>query len=302
MFNKIIVPLDGSSTAEAALPYAEEMAARLGSELVLLFVKEHHDYYSNNIFQAYLDYMTQKAMVAMMPYLKDRENQQVNISNKVMTGNPAEEIIKFAESVKNSQIIMATHGQSGLSIRFPLGSVADKVVRGTTRPVGLIRAEKDKPAVRKPISLKKILAPTDGSKESETSLPYVKDLASRLSAEVTFFNVLSNEINETPKTSKREGPSTARTKINKYLDKLVRDFQKSGVSARYEVADAKQGIGESINQYTTKNEMDLVIMATHGDAGPLRWILGKVSDKVLSEGNTPILLIRTLDTGKTKTS
>jgi hypothetical protein len=68
--------------------------------------------------------------------------------------------------------------------------VAEKVVRATTHPVGLIRAIQDKPAVRQPAKLEKILAPLDGSKGSELSLPYVKEMASRLSAEVTFLTVI----------------------------------------------------------------------------------------------------------------
>ncbi len=58
--------------------------------------------------------------------------------------------------------------------------------------------------------------------------------------------------------------------------------------------DSTEDVAEEINKYTTQNSIDLVVMATHGRSGPRRWILGSVTNKVLHEGNTPIMLIRTL--------
>jgi len=60
VINIVIVPLDGSSTAEVALPYAAESCGSTGHELILLFVKETNDYRSENIIQAYLDNMVMK--------------------------------------------------------------------------------------------------------------------------------------------------------------------------------------------------------------------------------------------------
>src|SRR4030042_862923 len=87
---------------------------------------------------------------------------------------------------------MATHGQSGFT-RWALGSVADKVVRATIRPVTIIRAQGAKPAVHEKGYLSHILAPVDLSKESEAVMPYLEEFASALKAEVTFLFILKRE-------------------------------------------------------------------------------------------------------------
>ncbi len=292
MFEKIIVPLDGSSTAEVAFTYAGEMASRLGSDLILLFVKEPQDYRSEHILQCYLNDRLQAIEQTAAPFLKESGTKEIKVQTQIVTGDPAEEILKFTESIPGSEIIMATHGQSGVGTRWSLGSVAEKVVRATTHPVGLIRATGDKPAVRQPVRLEKILAPLDGSKESETSLPYVKEMASRLNAGVTFLHVLKFEptIFYTPVIRERD---EIITHIREYLDKQVKDCEKNGIKAKYDVAETNtEGVAEMVDKYAVKNGMDLAIMATHGYSGARKLILGSVASNLARQGSIPLLLIR----------
>lgn len=281
-----------SPTAEVALPYAEEMVGRLESELILLLVNEPQDHRSEHMIQCYLDYMFQKTKVGAIPFVKSSEYLEVEINTKILIGNPAEEIIKFTENQENCMIIMATHGQSGVDTPWPLGSVADKVVQYTTKPLGLIQATKDKPDVRKPIRLEKILAPLDGSKESEGSLVYIKNLASRLKAEVIFF-IVSNpdKVAEIIGSTNNFGKDT--NKIKCYLDNIIKDFNKDGVRATEQIKETNEDIAEEINKYTYNNRIDLVAMATHGWSDLQYWKLRSVTNKVLREGNAPIMIVRT---------
>ena len=133
MFEKIIVPLDGSELAEVALPYAEEIAGRMGSDLILLYVKEPNETRSQHMLQCYLESIASTAKAGAEKYLAESGTKKINIETKILTGNPAEEIINFADSTEGAKVIMATHGQSGIT-RWALGSVADKVTRATVRP------------------------------------------------------------------------------------------------------------------------------------------------------------------------
>ena len=137
MYERILVPLDGSDRAELALPFAEELAAKLGSEIILLCVSdsaEAEDYAKHEI---YLEQITEIAKRAAEKLLTNPE-QKVSIRSSVTIGLPAQEIVDFAEQVAVSLIIMATHGRTGVS-RWALGSVAEKVMRASTRPVLLVR-------------------------------------------------------------------------------------------------------------------------------------------------------------------
>jgi nucleotide-binding universal stress UspA family protein len=90
MWDKIIVPMDGSTTAEVALPYAVEFAAISGAELILLFVKEKNDYRSENIIRAYLDSISQKAKQKATRYMRESGKEEIKTRAEILTGNPAE--------------------------------------------------------------------------------------------------------------------------------------------------------------------------------------------------------------------
>jgi nucleotide-binding universal stress UspA family protein len=290
MGQKIIVPLDGSELAEVALPYAEESIGRTGSELIIISVKEPKDTRSPRMLQAYLEKMTEAAEVEAEKYQKNPGGEPVSVRWEILNGNPAEEIISFANREAGSRIIMATHGESGIT-RWALGSVADKVSRIIERPVMLIRAQGSKPAVRERGFFNKLLAPLDGSKESEMTLPLVEELAHDWQAEVTLMQVLKMG-NSVIGYGDLTNPESWKTSVKEYLEKIAGSMQNKGINTKYTIIETFGDIAGEINKYTAQNYVDLVVMATHGLSGPRRWILGSVTNKVLNEGNTPIMLVR----------
>ena len=126
MYERILVPLDGSELAEGALPYVEEVAARLNSEVILFTVCVAGDCLERPM-RAYLE---KKA--------EELEPLGIKASLLVAEGNVANEILDFAEKNNIGLIIISTHGRSGIS-RWALGSVADKVLHCSVVPVMLFR-------------------------------------------------------------------------------------------------------------------------------------------------------------------
>jgi nucleotide-binding universal stress UspA family protein len=150
MIKKILVPLDGSNLAECAVTYAEELATRLGiCEVVLVGVTSRVKGFSLE------EELSLPEEVKLMPvatcsieektsqYLggvaKRLEEKGVKTETEVLCGNPAEEIIIYADNEKCDLIIMSSHGRSGPS-RWAHGSVADRVFRGVRIPVMMIPA------------------------------------------------------------------------------------------------------------------------------------------------------------------
>lgn len=137
MYERILVPLDGSDRAELALPFAEELAAKLGSEIILLCVSdsaEAEDYAKHEIYLEQITEITKRAAEKLLT----NPEQVVSIRSAITIGLPAQEIVDYAEQVAVSLIVMATHGRTGVS-RWALGSVTEKVMRAGTRPVLLVR-------------------------------------------------------------------------------------------------------------------------------------------------------------------
>jgi nucleotide-binding universal stress UspA family protein len=291
MTTRIIVPLDGSESAEVVLPYIEEEIGRTGADLVLVTVRQPDDHHSELLFQSYLEKLVNNIQVNAEKYQPSPGGKPVNATWEILNGTPAEEIVAFANEEKDARIVMATHGQTGLA-RRALGSVAEKVSRMTSRPITLIRAQGSKPAVRERGFFNKILAPLDGSSESEITLPYIEELSLSLKADVTFMQVLQLEnliINDIGLKETEKIKAAAQ----EYLEKITSSLKEKGINAQYVLLDTRGTIANEINTYTARNYIDLVVMATHGRSGPSRWVLGSVAEKVLNEGNTPIMLVRT---------
>ena len=154
MYNKILVPLDGSKVAEAVIPYVEEII--LGAkenrkiEITLLQVVpckkqivavEGISYLPCS--DAELDQIKKPAKAYLDSIgARFKKNPMVTINTVLrVADDPADEILKASDELGIDLISISTHGRSGIT-RWALGSVADRIVRGGNTPVFMVRASK----------------------------------------------------------------------------------------------------------------------------------------------------------------
>jgi nucleotide-binding universal stress UspA family protein len=293
MYEKILVPLDGSSAAEMALPYAEEIAAKQGAEIILASVSELGAVEADPLYRSYLERIVEQ----IERQLKDwGAKEGAKVKSEVLLGTPASEILRYADEKNVSLITMASRGRSS---RGPwlLGNIAAKVLRATGKPVLLIRAPADKVTLQQKNLIKKILVPLDGSKMSEVAIPYAEALAQALGAEMvlfqafvtpTFVGTYEGRSMSPAEFKKRE--EQVRASMMDYLDHLGRGFQEKGVRTLNVVREGSAA--DQILEYAEKNGIDLVAMSTHGRSGIGRWVFGSVTDKVLHSGDVAVLTVR----------
>jgi len=294
MYERILVPLDGSEVAEVALPYAEELAGRLGSEVILMHVGESAD--SLQRMEPYTQKLVEATRKGAERFPVKTGAKPAKVGSVTAVGHPAEQIIDYAEKENIGLIIMATHGRSGIR-RWALGSVADKVLRATNRPVALIRAGGVRPDIREKGILNKALVTLDGSKQSETILPYIAELASALKAEVVLLHVLapSHYIYAAEGGAVKVKYTEAEIQqleanAKDYLSKVAVGLKEKGIAVRLEVMVGSEA--EKITTIADELGVDIVAMSTHARSGLGRLVLGSVAGKVLQEGKTPLLLVR----------
>jgi len=152
MYEKILVPLDGSKVAEVALPNVEDLVVRMAPktkiEVTLLQVISNLTY---NVLtpeeQAQIPYseadlkqIKQNALEYLEKVAAPLRAKRIDVKTMVLVGNAAEEIIRAAQKTGANVIAMSTHGYSGIK-RWALGSVADKVLHSSEIPVLTIRAK-----------------------------------------------------------------------------------------------------------------------------------------------------------------
>ncbi len=140
MYKKILVPLDGSELSESVLSHVVTIATSCQvPEVVLTRVREPLDKsvketldakIASQLDEAYHD----EAANYLEKIATTLKRKGIAVKVEVLSGNPAEEIIKYSQRNGVDLIIMSTHGRSGVS-RWVFGSVADKVIRQTEIPV-----------------------------------------------------------------------------------------------------------------------------------------------------------------------
>jgi nucleotide-binding universal stress UspA family protein len=302
MYEKILVPLDGSELSEVALPYARELAARLGSRLTLLYVSESAGF-EDDFLHMHKFYIQKMAENIEQEIVKKRGNdpaKKINIDSKILTGKPAEEIISYADEEKMGMIIMSTHGRTGIG-RWAIGSVADKVIKAASRPVYLIRARGATSDMREKDKLNKVLVPLDGSKKSEVVIPYVEELASKLKTEVILLQALAPDYGFTSERQLKQFESE-RAAAKSNIKKIAARLQQKGINTRAIFKEAvlnPTDIAQEINSVAADTQVDLVAMSTRGSsasssktAGLYFKNLGSITEKMVHSGNTPLLLVK----------
>jgi nucleotide-binding universal stress UspA family protein len=136
----IVVPLDGSAVAEAALRPAVDLARQAGVTLILLRAAEAHAGPMGDIIEAQVDVMREAEEYLAAARARVLAAGAARVEVSAWYGPPAEAIVEAARHRHADLIVMASHGRSGIA-RLVLGSVAESVLRATAVPILLIRAE-----------------------------------------------------------------------------------------------------------------------------------------------------------------
>lgn len=186
MYTRIWGPLDGSATAEAVLPYAEAFAAGFKTSVELISVIDIGAMTTHLAADKVhnLDTIIATEEKNSARYLENVAKlfSRFPTECRIVRGKPAETILETTSKDRDTLIAMATHGRSGAK-RWLLGSVAEKVLRGTTNPLFLVRAAAAKASPQRIIN--SIVVPLDGSSLAEQILPTVSNWAQALDVEVT---------------------------------------------------------------------------------------------------------------------
>jgi nucleotide-binding universal stress UspA family protein len=299
MRTKILIPLDGSKTAEKVLPYARFVAEQLKLPIELLAVVDIVEMTTHISADRalHLDTMIEDSVRNSEQYLGRVAGTFPGASTKcrVEKGKAEQVIIETAAADKGTLITMATHGRSGID-RWLLGSVAEKVLRGTTNPLLLVRATEEAKA-EGVATLKSIVVPLDGSELAESVLPTVAELAKTLKLEVVLFRAYS-----IPYSAYSNGEGyyavdyeellkAMREEAVDYLEKKTEAVKKLGIDKVSCVA--KEGFAaDEIISLSRKSPDNLIAMCTHGRSGVKRWVLGSVTETVVRHSADPVLVIR----------
>jgi nucleotide-binding universal stress UspA family protein len=173
-----------------------------------------------------------------------------------------------------------------------MGSVAEKVLRGATNPLLLVRGDEEGKSDGE-ATLKSIVVPLDGSKMAETVLPRAVDLAKKLGLEIVLTRAYQIPLSayggaDAAFIPNNEGLLTWSEEAGAYLERRSTSYiKRDRRSRRFWFAGADEII--DLARSTPDN---LIAMCTHGRSGVKRWALGSVTEKVVRHSGDPVLVVR----------
>jgi len=286
MWKKILVPLDGSDLAELALPYAQEIASVFNSELILLYVSEPADEEHLHMHELYLE----KLATQMKKVVK-------RVGPVVISGKPVDEIGKYTEKNDIRLIVMASHGSSGI-IPWAAGGIASKVIDAIGVPLLLIKETKRRKTKEKHL-ISRILLPLDGSEAGEAAITRVRELRSRLKAEVTLLGVVptGQHIRTVGGLDyilfPEQEMEAYRAEAREYLEKVYKRMQR-GKKAKGEltIAISSGEVTKEILNYAQKKRASLIAISSHGHSGMTKWVFGSTAQKIIQDSPIPVLVVK----------
>jgi len=265
----ILIPIDGSESAEETILYARSMCPKSETQIVLLHVTP-----AVNTVNASIDNVPN---VKTVYDALTGDDWAVEIETRM--GDPVFEILKMAILLPATMILMSTHGRSGME-RIRDGSVTELVLKQSPCPVFILHSTRPEPADNRTEQLfKRILVPLDGTEASSAILECVERFAKMHDAEVLLFH---DEM-ETAEFDDKKAAIKA-----KLQDQSV-DLANTGLKVSLDMTTYKRPIREILDRIDDMN-IDLVSMATHGDSGEKRALDESVTAEIIRHSNCPLLV------------
>ena len=286
MYDRILIPLDGSERAEAILTHLEPVFRASDAEVTLLGVVDPRD--GGKETRAAAVSRAESYLVRIVNRLRDAG---LDVDQAVREGRPSEVIVSFAAEYKSRLVALASHGYGGLDRLF-YGSTAERVLRSATTPLLLVRSQSALGRVLplEPISWNNVLVPLDGSPAAERALDHASFLAGLQGARIHLVRVIARYPRTGYYAPLDDGGSDGSDE-QRYLESIAARLSAEGRTV--ETAVSRGVVPDVLREYVTTNAIDLVALTSHGRSGWSSWFLGNVAEDLLRHVDTPLLVERT---------
>jgi nucleotide-binding universal stress UspA family protein len=275
--SNILWPTDFSAEGQEALLYAGLFARAFSARITALHVVPDlaPAFYADvpAVEQELLRRMAEMNKKGLAKIQAVGKKKGLTFKKVVVTeGSAAKKIVETAEKERADLIVMGKKGQSMLE-RVLIGSVANHVLRHS--PVPVLMTKKGK----RPAGIKKILVPTDFTKEEDAERDFAWDLAKGFGASLTFLYVLELHGHEF-----RMVDHMFQAALGRFQRRAHR--AKKGIEVSKDVIRAVTAAA-GIDKYSREHRFDLIVMATCA-RGLGRFFLGSTTEKVLSLTDLPV--------------
>ena len=291
MFQAILVPLDGSETAEQALPAARALAERRELPVQLLACIADGAATSNAVMEE-----TELARQYLEGVAKRHFPASIRVSSHVAHGDDAvRHIREAAAATPGTVVVMTTHGRGGLG-RFLLGSVTERMLENLACPLLVVHAQA--PGATPPaFVVERVIVPVDGSELAEQALVPGRDLATAFGTKLLLVEVLGADVGfylDQPGFggAARDSAEALEARAHDYLAALAERLGATG-TASIETQVLHGSAAATLLDHLAGSSTQLVVMTSHGRGTLGRAVLGSVAARLVRHGAGPVLVMPT---------
>ena len=287
---RLLVTLDGSEFAEKVLPIAKTLCQAYEAQLTLVSIlRTRSSFQVRPATRAQIEAGRLEKETYLRGVIDQLSDNGIPIDFAIGVGPVAETVNLLSRELDADMIMLSTHGRSGVQ-QWVLGSIASKIIQLSTTPILLIRptVNGDMPPPR----FERLLVPLDGSEFAERVLPYVRAVDPSFDSSILLLSV--PEIPEAAtygimadavEALRLEAEEQAKI----YLNNVAAALQEEGLTVRVIVTGSEAA--ETITAVSKAENIDLIMMATHGRGGLDRVFVGSVAERLVRQAESPLFLL-----------
>ncbi|AXG08401.1 universal stress protein [Haloplanus rubicundus] len=285
MYQRILLPTDGSEASATAAEAAVTLADQFDAELHVIHVLEH-DQTSTDTDG--INTSAGNGEEAVQVAVELAVSSSVEATRRIIEKEKSihQEILTYTAEHSIDCIVMGIRGRSELSLsQAVLGSVAELTLRESPVPVMTVHEE----TVIDP-DIGSVLVPTDGSECAHTAVDHAEELARSVDAKLYIIYVV--EIGQVLNGDRVRRLREALEEIGeKALDLALEKVQ----SSTYLPTETSLLTGPpylEIVKYAEEHDVDCIVMGTHGRKGIRRFLLGSVTERVVRRADVPVISVK----------
>ncbi|TMT81410.1 universal stress protein [Haloterrigena sp. H1] len=287
MFDTLLFPVDENDGTTDVFEHVLDIATTHDSTVHILNVADTTRDSVTRIRGDVVDTLEQEGKQLVRETADRVEQRGVSTVTDVRQGDPYRIIIDYAEANDIDLVAMPTHGRQGLE-RLLLGSTTERVVRRSDVPVLTIQPDA---ADELQYPYEDVLVPTDGSDCANQALAMGVDVVSAEEATLHLLSVialtsLGVDVRSDIQQSMLEGSAT------ELLDEAAEFATNAGVESVSKTIEHASSIPKAILSYINDNDVNLVVIGTHGRTGFDRYMLGSVTESLIRTSPIPVLTVR----------
>lgn len=301
LFRKILVAMDFSEPADAALCRAIDLAGPGGSEVTVAHVLENvAGAVAGTSFEAHWRIppedlhraeakLRRRAEERLAHVLAPYQGGAIPVRSEVLVGVPFVELTRLVQKGGHDLVLVGTSGISALK-RVLVGSTAERLVRKCPCPVWVVKPRHTGP-------LRSVLAPVDFTDVSGKCLELAAALARQTGADLHVVHVITpadDEVVQLPEDVARLDVRLQRREVRQAAGRVMSEFVQKHVPGEYEVEE-RVSVGvpwKGINLVAKRVNADLIVMGSVGRTGLPGFIIGNTAEKVLRHCDRPLLAVK----------